>query len=46
MATDPRYQAARGDGHARRALEDLAVAEDYFRQCLLSGTLTFLTGHL
>jgi hypothetical protein len=29
MATDPRYQTARGDGHAHRALEDLAVAEDH-----------------
>ena len=28
MATDPRYQRA-GDGHAHRALEDLAVAEDH-----------------
>ena len=29
MATDPRFETARGDGHARRAREDLAVAEDH-----------------
>ena len=29
MATDPRYQTARGDGHVHRALEELAVAEDH-----------------
>lgn len=29
MATDPRYETARGNGHARRAWEDLAVAEDH-----------------
>jgi hypothetical protein len=29
MATDPRYKTARGNGHAHRAWEDLAVAEDH-----------------
>jgi len=29
MATDPRYQTARSDGHAHRTLEELAVAEDH-----------------
>ncbi len=29
MATDPRFENARSNGHARRALEDLAVAEDH-----------------
>jgi hypothetical protein len=29
MATDPRCKTARGNGHAHRAREDLAVAEDH-----------------
>lgn len=29
MATDPRFDNARSNGHAHRALEDLAVAEDH-----------------
>ncbi|MGH3207440.1 MAG: acetate uptake transporter family protein [Trebonia sp.] len=29
IATDPSYGTARGNGHARRAWEDLAVAEDH-----------------
>jgi hypothetical protein len=29
MATDPRFETARSNGHAHRALEDLAVAEDH-----------------
>jgi hypothetical protein len=29
MATNPGYGTARGDGHAHRAWEDLAVAEDH-----------------
>jgi hypothetical protein len=29
MTADPRYETANGDGHARRRLEDLAVAEDH-----------------
>lgn len=29
MATDPRFETARNNGHAHRALEDLAVAEDH-----------------
>lgn len=29
MATDPRYETSRGNGHADRAWQDLAVAEDH-----------------
>lgn len=29
MATDPRYQTVRSDGHSHRTLEELAVAEDH-----------------
>jgi hypothetical protein len=29
MTADPRYGTARGDGHAHRGLEDLAVAKDH-----------------
>jgi uncharacterized protein len=40
MATDPRYGTAR-DGHAHRALEDLAVAEDH--EAWMARSRVFLT---